>query len=154
MTKAEKISVSVFMTIIAGVCAVEIYFVLEFVIGKLTNAQAGNILLSNAAIVTHLFALLGAVCLLYGYFRTNIQPYEVIFLKNRPGELIPDQLNLLCDPESQREVTHECPIRPDNTVHDPRFSEDLDFTTNVVETNFQFNDDMDEFLLTLKQNFF
>lgn len=32
-----------------------------------------------------------------------------------------------------------------------RFSEDLDFTTNVVEANFQFNDYMDEVLLTLKQ---
>jgi predicted nucleotidyltransferase component of viral defense system len=32
-----------------------------------------------------------------------------------------------------------------------RFSEDLDFTTNAVETNFQFNDYMDEVLLTLKQ---
>ena len=32
-----------------------------------------------------------------------------------------------------------------------RFSEDLDFTTNEVEANFQFNDYMDEVLLTLKQ---
>ena len=32
-----------------------------------------------------------------------------------------------------------------------RFSEDLDFTTNVVENDFQFNDYMDEVLLTLKQ---
>ena len=32
-----------------------------------------------------------------------------------------------------------------------RFSEDLDFTTNVVEADFQFNDYMDEVLLTLKQ---
>ena len=32
-----------------------------------------------------------------------------------------------------------------------RFSEDLDFATNVVESDFQFNDYMDEVLLTLKQ---
>lgn len=32
-----------------------------------------------------------------------------------------------------------------------RFSEDLDFTTNTVEPKFQFNDYMDEVLLTLKQ---
>lgn len=32
-----------------------------------------------------------------------------------------------------------------------RFSEDLDFTTNVVKADFQFNDYMDEVLLTLKQ---
>ena len=32
-----------------------------------------------------------------------------------------------------------------------RFSEDLNFTTNVVKTDFQFNDYMDEVLLTLKQ---
>jgi predicted nucleotidyltransferase component of viral defense system len=32
-----------------------------------------------------------------------------------------------------------------------RFSEDLDFTTNFVDTGFQFNDYMDQVLLTLKQ---
>ena len=74
MTATEKIVVVIFLGSIAAVYALEILFIVIFIVNKLTAEQTTNIFWSKPAVFVHLLAIIGIICFLYAYF---IEPYWI-----------------------------------------------------------------------------
>ena len=74
MPTSEKISLLLFLFVVTAVYILELFFILVFVVTKLGHGQTTNILWCKPAIVTHLLAIAGIICFLYGYF---IEPYWI-----------------------------------------------------------------------------
>jgi predicted MPP superfamily phosphohydrolase len=72
MTFAEKLRFLAFGGIIFCVYAIEIVLIVLFVYGRAAHSPVSKIILSNAVWPVHIFALIGIVCFIYGYF---IEPY-------------------------------------------------------------------------------
>ncbi|MGA2172021.1 MAG: metallophosphoesterase [Sedimentisphaerales bacterium] len=71
---SEIISVAIFAGVIVAIYAIEAYLILDFVGSRRRGQGVPKLFWSRRAILVHLFAAAGAVCILYGYF---IEPYWI-----------------------------------------------------------------------------
>lgn len=74
MTTIEKIGVLAFLTVIAIIYWMEIRFALVYAISKYRGISIPNPFITKFAIVIHFFAIIGILCMLYGFF---IEPYWI-----------------------------------------------------------------------------
>jgi hypothetical protein len=70
----EKISLAVFGALVLGVLGAEVFLWIRFAVGRRRRVSPRRALSSPPAVVVHLLAGLGIVCVLYGYF---VEPYWV-----------------------------------------------------------------------------
>jgi len=74
MLISEIITLVVFLLVVALVYILELWFIAAFAFNKLRKRRKTNILRTKPAILIHILAAIGIICILYGYF---IEPYRV-----------------------------------------------------------------------------
>ncbi len=108
MPTSEKISLLLFLFVVTAIYILELFFILVFVVTKLSHGQTTNILWCKPAIVIHLLAAAGIICFLYGHL---IEPYwiEVKVVQIQTDELKKTSFRLVqisdlhCDKKERNE---------------------------------------------------
>jgi len=74
MTMIERIGFMAFATIVIVIYYLEVRFAFVYVIDKLGGKTKPNPFVTRSAVVVHCFAVIGLLCILYGFF---IEPYWI-----------------------------------------------------------------------------